>query len=63
MKKFLLSLPDDIKQTFISLAVSLALLTGSLLMLSSYMNTIRDERSVEAGASAAESDTACDTSV
>ena len=43
MKKFFSDLPDDIKQTLSSLAVSVALICGSLFMLSAYMNTIKGE--------------------
>ena len=39
----LAALPDDIKQTLASLAVAAALLCSSLLMLSSYMSSIRPE--------------------
>lgn len=59
MKKFFTALPNDIKQTLTSLAVSLALICGSLFMLSAYMNTIKgDTDSVDAMADAetAESD-------
>lgn len=41
MKKYFYALPNDIKQTLSSLAVSLALICGSLFMLSAYMNTIK----------------------
>ena len=41
MKKYFSALPDDIKQTLSSLAVSLVLICGSLFMLSAYMNTIK----------------------
>ena len=54
MKKFFAALPDDIKQTLSSLAVSLALICGSLFMLSAYMDTIKgDDSSVGAMADAA----------
>ena len=43
MKKFFSSLPNDIKQTLSSLAIASALLCGSLLMLSAYMDSIRAE--------------------
>ena len=45
MKKFFAALPDDIKQTLSSLAVSLALICGSLFMLSAYMDSIKGEDS------------------
>ena len=45
MKNFLSSLPEDVKQTLASLAVATALLCGSLFMLSSYMDSIRDNGS------------------
>ena len=41
MKKIFSDLPNDIKQTLSSLAVSVALIYGSLFMLSAYMNTIK----------------------
>lgn len=43
MKNYFVALPDDIKQTLSSLAVSLALICGSLFMLSTYMNTIKGQ--------------------
>ena len=43
MKKLFALSPSDVKQTFASLAVSVSLLTGSLLMLSAYMNSIHGE--------------------
>ena len=42
MKQLFISLPTDIKQTISSLAISLALICGSLFMLSAYMDTIRE---------------------
>lgn len=42
MKRFFISLPVDVKQTLSSLAISVALICGSLFMLSAYMNTIRE---------------------
>lgn len=44
MKKFLSSLPKDVKQTASSLAVAVALLCSSLFMLSAYMDSIRAEK-------------------
>ena len=42
MKRFFISLPADVKQTLSSLAISLALICGSLFMLSAYMDSIRE---------------------
>jgi hypothetical protein len=47
MKKFLLSLPEDVKQTLSSLAVALALICGSLFVLSAYFGTVTENESVE----------------
>ena len=47
MKKFFVSLPDDVKQTLSSLAVAIALICGSLFMLSAYIGGITDKKSVE----------------
>ena len=44
MKKLFSSLPDDVKQTVSSLAVAVALLCGSLFMLSSYIDSIRTDK-------------------
>ena len=59
MKKFFLSLPDDIKQILSSLAVAIALICGSLFMLSAYIGTIAESNnSVEAVAPPAVSENA-----
>ena len=42
MKKFFSSLPNDLRQTLSALAVAVALLCGSLFMLSAYMDSIRE---------------------
>ena len=48
MKKFFISLPDDVRQTFFSLAVALALICSSLFMLSAYIGGISEkENSVQ----------------
>ena len=44
MKKLFSSLPDDVKQMVSSLAVAVALLCGSLFMLSSYIDSIRTDK-------------------
>ncbi len=48
MKPFFSSLPADIKQTLSSLTISVALICGSLFMLSAYMDTIRAEEKPDA---------------
>ena len=47
MKKFLLSLPEDVKQTLSSLAVAIALICGSLFVLTAYFDTVTENESVE----------------
>ena len=46
MKKFFVLLPDDVKHTFSSLAVSLALICGSLFMLSAYIGNVSEKESI-----------------
>ena len=48
VKKLFLSLPNDIRQALASLAVALALMCGSIFVLSSYMNAVRTEDSEQA---------------
>ena len=47
MKKFLLSIPEDVKQTLSSLSVAIALICGSLFILSTYFGTFAEKESVE----------------
>ena len=62
MKNLFSSLPDDVKQTLSALAVAVALLCGSLFMLSSYIDSIRtDDTDVDAVATLPEEST-CESS-
>ena len=46
MKNFFAAIPADVKQTLTSLAVAVALLCGSLFVLSAYADTVRSESPV-----------------
>lgn len=57
MKKFRITLPRDVKQIALSLLISISLLCGSIFMLSSYMDSIRQsDNDLEAMASPDESE-------
>lgn len=48
------SVPEDVKQTAYSLAVSALLIAGALLMLDGYLDTLKKEPDAEVSATAPE---------
>ncbi len=47
MKNFFTMIPHDVKKALLSLTVSVALICGSLFVLSAYIGSIAEKESVE----------------